>query len=305
MVGAGVVLALGEVDAGLAAVGGVDLGDEGRRDLDHRHPALVGVGAEAGQVADHAAAEGDEVVLPGHPGAGQLAQHRLGSGHRLRALAGVDLDPAGERLEPVGVERADDRVGDAEAPAGQRPPAGLEQAPPDVDRVGAGGAFGPDQPRPGRELGQGRDRGNRRRGPARRRREDHRVGELLVERQALGVERAELGLVAGQRAVAAGGPPPGVLGADRQPDDDVAVERVADPLGEDAAAAERDRAAVGALEQRADDLGLALPERRLAVALEELGDRRAELALEQLVGLGRLQPAPRLPPSGPATSRRP
>ncbi len=107
VVGAGVVLALGQVDAGLAAVGGVDLGDEGRRHLDDRDAALVGVGAEAGQVADHAAAERDDVVLAGHPGAGQLAQHPLGLGHRLRRLAGLDLDPGLERLEAIGVERAD------------------------------------------------------------------------------------------------------------------------------------------------------------------------------------------------------
>ena len=75
-----------------------------------------------------------------------------------------------------------------------------------------------------------------------------------------------------------------------QPDDDVAVERRADPLGEDAAAAEGDRAAVGALQQRADDLRLAGAEGLLAVALEGLGDRHAELALHQLVDLGRLQP---------------
>ena len=85
MVGAGVVLALGQVDAGLAAVGGVDLGDQRGRHLDDRHAALVEVGAEAGEVADDAAAERDDVVLAGHPGAGQLAQHPLGLGHRLRS----------------------------------------------------------------------------------------------------------------------------------------------------------------------------------------------------------------------------
>ena len=70
----------------------------------------------------------------------------------------------------------------------------------------------------------------------------------------------------------------------------MAAERLADPLGEDAAAAERDRAAVGLLEQGADDLGLARPERLLAVALEGLGDRHPELGFHQRVDLGRLQP---------------
>ena len=105
VVGAGVVLALGQVDAGLAAVGGVDLGDQRGRHLDDRHAALVEVGAEAGQVADDAAAEGDDVVLAGHPGPGQLAQDPLGLGHRLRRLARLDLDPGGERLEALRVER--------------------------------------------------------------------------------------------------------------------------------------------------------------------------------------------------------
>ena len=70
----------------------------------------------------------------------------------------------------------------------------------------------------------------------------------------------------------------------------MAVERLADPLGEDAAAAERDRAAVGLLQQRADHLGLARAERVLAVLLEGLADRLAERLLHQLVDLGRLQP---------------
>jgi hypothetical protein len=62
VVGAGVVLALADVDAGLAAVGRVDLGDEGRRNLDVAHAALVDRGAEAGEVADDAAAEGEDHV---------------------------------------------------------------------------------------------------------------------------------------------------------------------------------------------------------------------------------------------------
>ena len=55
--GADVVLGLGEVDAGLAAVGRVDLGDQRRRHLHDAHAALVGGRAEAGEVADDAAAD--------------------------------------------------------------------------------------------------------------------------------------------------------------------------------------------------------------------------------------------------------
>ena len=76
-----------------------------------------------------------------------------------------------------------------------------------------------------------------------------------------------------------GDPPPGLGRVDLQPDDGVAPERGADPLAEDAAAAERDGAAVGLLQQGTDDLGLARPEAVLAVALEGLGDRHPELAL--------------------------
>jgi hypothetical protein len=50
----------GKVDAGFAADGGVDLGEEGGRDLDVVDTAHVDGGEEAGEVADDAASEGDE-----------------------------------------------------------------------------------------------------------------------------------------------------------------------------------------------------------------------------------------------------
>src|SRR5262249_35294056 len=61
----------------------------------------------------------------------------LGPGHRLRALAGVDLDPRAQRLDPAGVKRPDRGVGHAEAAARKRPPVRLEQAAADIGRVGA------------------------------------------------------------------------------------------------------------------------------------------------------------------------
>ena len=82
---------------------------------------------------------------------------------------------------------------------------------------------------------------------------------------------------------------PGLAGVDLQPNDDVTAERGADPLAEDAAAPERDRAPIGALQQRTDDLGLAGAEAILAMALERLGDRHPQLGFHQRVDLGRLQ----------------
>ena len=101
VVGADVVLALRQVDAGLAAVGGVDLGDQRGRHLHDRHPALVDGGAEARHVPHHAAAERDHVVVVAHAGRGQRAQHgvggldascgarRAGSGCRARRRRGA------------------------------------------------------------------------------------------------------------------------------------------------------------------------------------------------------------------------
>ena len=78
VVGADVVLRLGQVDAGLAAVGRVDLGDQRGRHLHDRHPALVGRRAEAREVADDAAAERDDVVGARSISRGQqLAPHPL------------------------------------------------------------------------------------------------------------------------------------------------------------------------------------------------------------------------------------
>ena len=49
-----------EIDAGLAADGGVDLGEEGAGDLDEGNSAHVDGGEEAGDVADDSATEGEE-----------------------------------------------------------------------------------------------------------------------------------------------------------------------------------------------------------------------------------------------------
>ncbi len=103
--GADVVLGLGQVHAGLAAVGGVDLGDEGRRHLDDRDAALVDGGAEADEVAGDAAAEGAERVVAADAGAGELAEQRVGGGEALRLLAAGDLDRPARPRRPGSARR--------------------------------------------------------------------------------------------------------------------------------------------------------------------------------------------------------
>ena len=49
-----------QVDAHLAAHGTIDLGQQGRGDLQEPQPAGEGRGDEAGQIAHHAAADGDD-----------------------------------------------------------------------------------------------------------------------------------------------------------------------------------------------------------------------------------------------------
>ncbi len=54
------ILAMRHIDAGLAADRTVDLRQKGRRNLQERHAAQQDRGGESGQVADHAAAEGEQ-----------------------------------------------------------------------------------------------------------------------------------------------------------------------------------------------------------------------------------------------------
>ena len=139
------------------------------------------------------------------------------------------------------------------------------------------------------QLAQAEQRRQRPRAPSPRPRGEDRVGELRVDGLSLGVQRLEAVPVLGQRPLAALDPPPRLLGGDLEPDDDVAAERFADPLRAHRPAAERDHAAVGVLEQLAHLGGLEASELLLAATPEEPRDRHPELALEQLVGLDRLQ----------------
>ena len=76
-----------EVDAGLAADGGVDLREEGGGDLDVADAAHVDGGEEAGDVADDAATEGEEEGVAVGSGGGELLGEGFDAGHALVALA--------------------------------------------------------------------------------------------------------------------------------------------------------------------------------------------------------------------------
>ena len=283
VVGAGVVLALRQVDPGLAAVGRVDLRDERRGDLHDRHAALVDRRAEPRDVADHAAPERDDVVVLVHPGARERAQDAVGARERLVALARLEPHLDLDRGQEVGVARADRRIGDQEAPASQRPHRRAQQPLPHEHRVLAG----PQQLRPGRRVGE---RADGRQGLAHLvaavGRQD-RVGQPGVERRALGVQRLEAVAVARQRPSVAAALPGGV-GVDVQQHHGVAGERVAHPLRADRAAAERDHRGGRVGEDLRHRVLLLLAEGALPVAGEVGLDRRPEALLQHRVRVHRL-----------------
>ncbi len=81
------VLALREVDAGLAADGRVDLGDERRRHTDPGHAPEVRRGQEPRRVAERPAADRDQRVAPLDAQAGELARRLADDRELLRRLA--------------------------------------------------------------------------------------------------------------------------------------------------------------------------------------------------------------------------
>ena len=104
--GAHQVLALGQVHAGLAADGRVDLGQQRGGDVHVGRAPVVGGGGEAGHVGDDAAADGHDHVGPGEPGWANCAAELLDRGQRLGVLAvGDDADLEGqagvEAVEPA------------------------------------------------------------------------------------------------------------------------------------------------------------------------------------------------------------
>ncbi len=119
MEGADQILALLGVDAGLAADGGVHLGEERGRHLHHAHAAAQDRGGEAGQVAHHAAAKGDDAIAALdaeiEQGLAELGQHGKAFGRLARRHHGGAEEaalPLEARLERRQMQGRDIRVAD-------------------------------------------------------------------------------------------------------------------------------------------------------------------------------------------------
>ena len=155
MEGADEVLALGGVDAGLAADGRVDHAEHGGGDGDPAHSAQPGRGDEAGQVGGGAAADADDDVGAGEAGLaeglpavggdlGGLGLLRVGQldGDGLVALLGEVL---ADRLAGPG-QRLGVQYGDPLGRGADQPGQFAEELAADQDLVGLGarGAADPD-----------------------------------------------------------------------------------------------------------------------------------------------------------------
>jgi hypothetical protein len=81
------VLALRQVNAGLAADRRIKVCDERRRDLDERHPTEVGRGKEPGRVAERSAADRDERLAAFHAQSRKLTRSGFDDRKPLRVLA--------------------------------------------------------------------------------------------------------------------------------------------------------------------------------------------------------------------------
>ena len=92
MEGADQVLAVRRIDAGLAADRGIDLRQQGGRHLHEIDAAAQDRGREAGEIADHAAAERDDEIVALDLGRDQRLADLLETGIALGALAFVDDD---------------------------------------------------------------------------------------------------------------------------------------------------------------------------------------------------------------------
>ena len=144
--GADQVLAAGMIDAGLAADGGIHLGEQRGRQLHDRDAALVGRGREARDVADHAAAEREHRPVAVDAGPDQRVDDGGDVAERLLLLAArQDADRVVAAcqafLEPRQPQRAHRVVGHDQELRRDRVAreqlARAEEPRPDQDRVGA------------------------------------------------------------------------------------------------------------------------------------------------------------------------
>ena len=111
------VLALRQVDCGLAADRAVDLRDERRRYMDQGNAAEPGRGKEACGVTERAAAEGDQRLAPLHSEMEQFPGGILDDRQPLGVLAGRQQDVGGFPARGVQheIDAAGRHVGSTEA----------------------------------------------------------------------------------------------------------------------------------------------------------------------------------------------
>ena len=255
--GADQVLPARQVDRRLAADRGVDLADERRRHGDPVDAAEVRRGGEARGVRRAAAAERDERAATLEP---QRVPERLQRLDALRLLARRELvarsRPRSEReLGVHAVDPGDPRVADQlDRAVAHELAESLQRPRLDVDAAGDEHAA-VEVP-------------------------DAGVGGVVVERPPLVVERPECSLVLRERPVAAANPPPRLLRLDLDEHRQRALpQRLADLVGPDRTAAQRDHGGRARSEGVARVLRLAQPERRLAAGLEDPRDRLLALDL--------------------------
>jgi hypothetical protein len=290
VVGPGVVLGLGQVDARLPAVRGVHLRDQRGGRLDHGNAALVGGRAESCEVAHDPAAEGQHAVVATRALPSELAQDALGLGKRLCGLAARDIDRRRNGRQAIAVMAKRLGVGDREPAAGLRRRGAVLLGAAGRHRVGKPKRAAGDNRRIFARAGRGPREARpfqRRRCPQPRRRQardalaavgQEGVGQPFVDRLAGCEPAGELGPVPGQRAVGVvrAALPRGRLG-DPAPDGETALERLLHPLRLDGAPAERYQAAGHQRLERQTLLDLA--ETCLALTGEHLGRRSTKLAL--------------------------
>ena len=104
------VLALREVDGGLAADGRIDHAEQRGGDVHHRRAAVPAGGGEPGHVGDEASADADHHVVASETLAGEPTGQRLDRGQRLRLFGRTDLVHRGVEIRQVRLE-LDSRLG--------------------------------------------------------------------------------------------------------------------------------------------------------------------------------------------------